>query len=175
MNNLIEFVGVPQNVRKGTTIVNAHFYDGFDIYDNKVTGYRNGIDVITWFYKDFTSIQTVNANFNSQFAQLIFTNPISAKVKHSVWSLDTNDRVLNDVNRVLFCSGMYDWADANNFVKYLKDKIYPLFNKYKSEENSLITNTSSIADEIKQYKELLDIGAITQEEYDIKKKQLLNL
>lgn len=30
-------------------------------------------------------------------------------------------------------------------------------------------------DEIKQLKELLDMGAITQEEYDMKKKQLLNL
>ncbi len=33
----------------------------------------------------------------------------------------------------------------------------------------------SNADEIKKYKELLDIGAITQEEYDAKKKQLLGL
>lgn len=33
----------------------------------------------------------------------------------------------------------------------------------------------SNADEIKKYKELLDIGAITQEEFDTKKKQLLNL
>ncbi len=29
--------------------------------------------------------------------------------------------------------------------------------------------------EIKQLKELLDIGAITQEEYDIKKKQILGI
>ena len=36
------------------------------------------------------------------------------------------------------------------------------------------TNTSS-ADELKKYKELLDMGAITPEEYDKKKKQLLNL
>jgi hypothetical protein len=33
----------------------------------------------------------------------------------------------------------------------------------------------SNADEIKKYKELLDCGAITQEEFDIKKKQLLGL
>ncbi len=32
-----------------------------------------------------------------------------------------------------------------------------------------------VATEIKKYKELLDIGAITQEEYDAKKKLLLNL
>ena len=33
----------------------------------------------------------------------------------------------------------------------------------------------SVADELKKFKELLDMGAITQEEYDLKKKQLLNL
>ena len=33
---------------------------------------------------------------------------------------------------------------------------------------------STNADELKKYKNLLDSGAITQEEYDIKKKELLN-
>ncbi|MBR3243237.1 MAG: SHOCT domain-containing protein [Parasporobacterium sp.] len=33
----------------------------------------------------------------------------------------------------------------------------------------------SPADEIKKYKELLDIGALTQEEFDVKKKELLSL
>ena len=35
--------------------------------------------------------------------------------------------------------------------------------------------SASIPDEIRKYKELLDMGAITQEEYDQKKKQLLGL
>ena len=38
----------------------------------------------------------------------------------------------------------------------------------RKEENSNI-------DEVKKYKELLDIGAITKEEFDKKKKELLNL
>ena len=41
------------------------------------------------------------------------------------------------------------------------------------------TNTSSstigVADEIKKYKDLLDAGVITQEYFDAKKKQLLDL
>lgn len=36
-------------------------------------------------------------------------------------------------------------------------------------------SVSSAADEIKKYKELLDMGAITQEEYDAKKAKLLDL
>ena len=35
--------------------------------------------------------------------------------------------------------------------------------------------SSSSADELKKYKELLDMGAITPEEYEKKKKQLLNI
>ena len=31
------------------------------------------------------------------------------------------------------------------------------------------------AEELRRYKELLDMGAITQEEFDAKKKELLNL
>lgn len=38
-----------------------------------------------------------------------------------------------------------------------------------------VVATTSAADELKKFKELLDIGAITQEEFDAKKKQLLGL
>ncbi len=37
------------------------------------------------------------------------------------------------------------------------------------------TPTTSAADELKKFKELLDMGAITQEEFDAKKKELLGL
>ena len=36
-------------------------------------------------------------------------------------------------------------------------------------------STNSVADEIMKFKELLDKGVITQEEFEAKKKQLLNL
>ncbi len=44
-------------------------------------------------------------------------------------------------------------------------------NSYYSPSNS----GQSVADELKKYKELLDSGTITQEEFDAKKKQLLGL
>ena len=47
--------------------------------------------------------------------------------------------------------------------------------KIKQEQNASATNTISAADELKKFKELLDMGAITQEEFDAKKKQLLGL
>lgn len=48
----------------------------------------------------------------------------------------------------------------------------------KKTSESTVTQTiveSSSADELKKFKELLDMGVITQEEFDAKKKQLLNL
>lgn len=42
-------------------------------------------------------------------------------------------------------------------------------------EVKIVENNASSADELKKYKDLLDNGAITQEEYDEKKKQLLNI
>lgn len=48
-------------------------------------------------------------------------------------------------------------------------------NVVTKKETSQVTNSISSSDEIKKYKDLLDSGAITQEEFDAKKKQLLNL
>ena len=45
----------------------------------------------------------------------------------------------------------------------------------KTAEVVIEKHDSSQADELKKYKELLDAGAITQDEYDAKKKQLLSL
>lgn len=48
-------------------------------------------------------------------------------------------------------------------------------NYQKIEVSSSASNGLSAADEIKKYKELLDMGAITQDEFDQKKNQLLGI
>ncbi len=45
----------------------------------------------------------------------------------------------------------------------------------EKQNNIQVSTATSNADEIKKYKELLDGGIITQEEFDAKKKQLLGL
>ena len=45
----------------------------------------------------------------------------------------------------------------------------------RPEEKLLIEDNISSADEIKKYKDLLDAGVITEEEFEAKKAQLLNL
>lgn len=57
--------------------------------------------------------------------------------------------------------------DIKNYIENL------ILNKTNSQTATV--STTSVADEIKKYKELLDIGAITQDEFECKKKQLLGL
>ena len=52
-----------------------------------------------------------------------------------------------------------------------QNKILNRLNKKASTEKSAVSR----ADELKKYKELLDSGIISQEEFDAKKKQLLNI
>ena len=58
-------------------------------------------------------------------------------------------------------------------IDYAKLITSTLANMQAQVQNSEHNDVVSSADEIKKYKELLDSGAITQEEYDTKKKQLL--
>jgi hypothetical protein len=60
----------------------------------------------------------------------------------------------------------------NELVNEIKLKIEEL---QSLTNGNVPTNQLSAADEIKKYKALLDEGIITQEDYDAKKKQLLNL
>jgi len=69
-----------------------------------------------------------------------------------------------DENTVAFTS------KDNELVNQIKSKIEELMSQQRMGH---IINQSSPADEIRKYKELLDDGVITQEEFEQKKKQLL--
>ncbi len=61
-----------------------------------------------------------------------------------------------------------------NLLKERQEKEKSQTVKKETTVNQTIIKQTS-ADELKKYKELLDIGAITQEEFDTKKKELLGL
>ena len=72
----------------------------------------------------------------------------------------------SDENTVMISGGKNE--EAKRIVAYINQKL--------SEINKMPivgTNPISYADELKKYKALLDDGVITQEEFNIKKKQLL--
>ena len=54
-------------------------------------------------------------------------------------------------------------------------EISKLLNNRQSQKQEKVNNNTNTTEELKQYKELLDSGIITQEEFEAKKKQLLGL
>ena len=58
-----------------------------------------------------------------------------------------------------------------------RDEIYEVVSKLLMERQTskMVFNESSPADELQKYKDLLDTGAISQDEFETKKNQLLNL
>lgn len=63
----------------------------------------------------------------------------------------------------------------SSIMKLIVDTFEQAMNNAKKNNSQSTVSNSSSADEIKKYKDLLDSGAITQEEFDAKKKQLLGL
>jgi len=64
----------------------------------------------------------------------------------------------------------------NDDMEVAYEKIMKYYDEYKKRANSANASGGvSMADEIKKYKEVLDNGIISQEEFDAKKKKLLGL
>lgn len=176
---LIKTISVPTEQRKKTTLASNLYYDTVEVYDNRVIGYLAGQQKMTWYFKDYNGIDVVKASLNSQFAQIVFLTGINSK--NRVVGVDLassqNLNAMNDTNRLLFCSGMFSFAKTNEFVDHIAADIRAVFENYRnnSEQNGTETQPLSVADEIKKFKDLLDSGILTQEEFDAKKKQLLGL
>ena len=61
-------------------------------------------------------------------------------------------------------------ADFEEIKKYIEE-----FNANQKSNNTVVQNIKTPIEQIKDLKELFDMGAITQEEFEKKKKELLNL
>lgn len=164
MSQLVKIVDVPKNLQKGGICPYR-----VEIYSDHVSCY--GCNEGPWFFKDFTGVSTQAATVFCAFAGVVFLNSVSGQ-----YSLKTGSAVLQDRNRINFCSGTFSYAAANSFVAALADDIRKAIEFYKSNPDAgsnTMTVQSTPADELKKFKELLDIGAITQDEFDTKKKEIL--
>ncbi len=169
-DTLIKTFNIPANVMKQY----ARF-TSLELYPDRVVGKGSKLGDVNYFFKNYMTIRWTPANLGTQFAQLVFITHENASNVVSANNLNT----LNDVNRIPFCSGMFSYAPANDYVKEIYSEIIKVFDEYKSKEDEntgaqIIQQTSS-ADELKKFKELLDMGVISQDEFDAKKKQLLGL
>lgn len=96
---------------------------------------------------------------------------------------------LDNLNDVTYHTGLYDGylefdtfkervSIAFPFHKEDAMRLYTLINEYFSEfkknQPAATNNSFSNADELRKFKQLFDDGIITQEEYEEKKRQLLN-
>lgn len=174
----LKAISVPAEQRKKTTLASNLYYDIIEIYENKVSGYLNGRQMMTWHFKDYNGIDMVKANMNSQFAQIVFLTGINSmnRVVGIDFRASQNLNAMNDTNRILFCSGMFSFGKTNEFANSVASEIRTVFENYKTDSNEKESGQAfSTADEIKKFKDLLDGDIITQEEFDAKKKQLLRL
>ena len=69
--------------------------------------------------------------------------------------------------------GRSQYKDAEKIKEYVEKAIASRASSNQGQ--TIINQATSSADELKKFKELLDMGIITQEEFDTKKKQLLGL
>ena len=114
------------------------------------------------YYKDIIGIQYKEPGFTVGYLQLetsapSMNNGISNFFGENSFTFDNS----GDSVGVL---------EMQPIVEYIKKRV----EDYKRNDSGTVQAVSA-ADEIKKFKELLDMGVITQEEFDAKKKQLLGL
>ena len=91
--------------------------------------------------------------------------------------IETAGGIMNNKASNLYNENTFTWEttqQSNKKMEEVKKYIEERVDYYKNAHNAPVV-ASSPADEIKKYKELLDMGIITQEEFETKKKQLLGL
>ncbi len=92
--------------------------------------------------------------------------------------LETASVMMNNKDNNFFNENTFTYNEsdlptglAEEVVNFIKGKV----SECKANKNTPVAAQISPADELKKFKELLDMGVISQEEFNTKKKQLLNL
>lgn len=116
----------------------------------------------TLYYYDITAVEFKRPGAITQ-GYIQFTLPGGNESRRGVIaaSVDENSITIIGKKRI---------PEAEDVVQYINNRI----KEFKSGKNPVAAPASS-ADELLKFKQLLDSGAITQEEFDAKKKQLLGL
>lgn len=141
------------------------------VYENKVEITRKGVwaranqglkGTKTIPISSIKSIQVKKSGFVQGYIQFGISGSVENQGGYQAANYDENTITFLDTSSNQI---------ALNIKAYIEDKIV---NKANS-QSTVIQPSYSGADELKKYKELLDDGIITQDEFDAKKKQLLRL
>lgn len=169
---LIKQYDIPQNVRKQYAK-----YLTLELYTDRLIGKGSKNGDITYFFKDYRGVQWTPASLATQFAQIVFITQENA----SNYVTANNLNAMADTNKIPFCSGMFSYTAANDYAKSLYMDIKKAMDEYKDHELSTAGQSTTVqaalssAEELKKFKDLMDAGVISAEEFEAKKKQLLGL
>lgn len=137
-----------------------------EVFEDKVVIKRCGVGSFfihglkgdkSFFFQDITAIQLKNAGILSGYIQ--FTIPGGNENVKGLFA------AVNDENTFTFRD-----KNLNESMKEIKNYI----EQKKSNINNNSSTQISVADEIIKFKELLDSGVLTPDEFDKKKQELLN-
>lgn len=147
-----------------------------DVYDNKVvftstkststllTGLAFGTSVTqgekTIYYKDAIGVQYKPSSIADGYIQ----------IETAAGGVTSSSSQYGGENSIQF-SGKDRNAEAEIVVNFIRKQIEDI----KNAPVGGVIQQASPAEELKKFKDLLDIGVITQEEFDAKKKQLLGM
>lgn len=115
----------------------------------------------TIYYRDCIGIQFKQSGLQIGYLQL--------ETASGIMNMKQNN-FFNE-NSFTFDTTVQSNEKMQEVAEYIRNRV----EEAKNGGNAKIESTVSNADELKKFKELLDMGIITQEEFDAKKKQLLGL
>ena len=117
-----------------------------------------------FYYKDLTSVQFKNLGVTTGYIQFEYAGSHSGNNFASENSFTFSATL-----------GTAKYNKLKDEMPGIYEDIRKRVNEAKNVANTPIAAAISPAEELKKFKELLDMGIITQEEFDIKKKQLLGI
>lgn len=163
MGKLIETITNPFSPIKGCI-------ESLNIYDDYVEINRVEMSSVSFSFQDFAKVDMQPASLSCAYAMIVFLEKDYFKVKF-IQGLASSP----EPNRLYVLDGIFSYAKANEFVSGIVTKLNATIRAHKQGGTATmptLSETDKIA-VLKQYKELLDAGILTQDEFDTKKKKLL--
>lgn len=117
-----------------------------------------------FYYKDITSVQFKNLGITSGYIQFEYAGSHSGNNYTSENSFVFSASIGTAKHKKMK-------EEMPKIYEYLQSKV----DEAKKNNNNSIISTVSPAEELKKFKDLLDSGVISQEEFEAKKKQILGL
>lgn len=117
-----------------------------------------------FYYTDITSVQFKNLDLTTGFIQFEYAGSHSG-----------NNFVSENSFTFSATIGTGKYKELKQMMPGVYEDIQKRVQEAKANKNAPVKAGLSSAEELKKFKELLDLGVISQEEFDAKKKQLLGL